>query len=295
MRMDSLRLAKVAAVHPAKQAVDLVFLEDGSQIAMVQCMVPEASTNTGLAGLPVPSLPPSGDKFDLTDSKDRDILAVVGFLHGLPVVLGFLHQQVTQMLFEAENRAINRHASDVYTLMEGNGDVELSHPSGTYLRIAQNPAHQDLTATDYNKLWKIDKNTDTAVHVHLEVANAGTKVASLDIDPDGNITLEHDGNLVTNTGGNATVDVAGTLDATVQGDVTVTTPATVTVDAPTTTFTGEVIIQGAVTYQAGMSGTGGATITGDVDVTGDVTADGISLKTHTHSDPQGGNTGPPNP
>lgn len=36
------------------------------------------------------------------------------------------------------------------------------------------------------------------------------------------------------------------------------------------------------------------TILGDVIVTGgDVTADGISLKTHTHSDPQGGDTGAP--
>lgn len=32
---------------------------------------------------------------------------------------------------------------------------------------------------------------------------------------------------------------------------------------------------------------------GDIEVTGDVKAGGISLKTHTHSDPQGGDTGAP--
>ena len=39
--------------------------------------------------------------------------------------------------------------------------------------------------------------------------------------------------------------------------------------------------------------TGGITVTGDITVNGDVIADGISLKTHTHSGCQGGSTGTP--
>lgn len=293
--IDGLRLAKVAAIHPEAHAVDLVFLDNGSQIPLVQVMSSAASTNSGLNDLAEPSLPASGDKWDLSESKDRDIMAVVGFFHELPIVLGFLYPQVCQMLFADKNRRVNRHASDVYTSVDADGNTELFHPSGTYLRIGTTPAHEDLTGQDYDQQWKIEKNTDKAVHVHLEVANAGTPVASLGVDPSGNVALEHDGNLTADTGGNAVVDIAGTLNATVQGDITATTPATVTVDAPQSTFTGAVTVQGLLTYEAGMNGTGGANISGNVSVSGgDVDADGVSLKTHTHPGDSGGNTGPPN-
>ena len=73
-----------------------------------------------------------------------------------------------------------------------------------------------------------------------------------------------------------------------------------TFDTPQATFTGAVTTQGLLTYQSGMTGSGGsgstATINGSIKVTGgDVVADGISLKTHTHTGvtPGGGNTGAP--
>lgn len=297
--MDSLRLAKVAAIHPEANAVDLVFLEDGSRAPMVQVMSWSASTNSGVSDLQEPSVPSSGDKWDLAESKDRDIMAVVGFLHRLPIVLGFLFPQVCQMLFADLNRRVNRHASDVYTSIDADGNFEFYHPSGTYFRFGVAPDHEDLTEKDFDKQWKITKNTDKAIHAHLKVANGGEVKATLDIDPEGNIAVSHVGNLTTDTGGNLTADVEGTANVTVQGAVTVTTPTSVTVDSPTTTFTGEVIVQGLLTYQAGMMGSGGsgatAAITGSIEVTsGDVTADGISLKTHTHPGDSGGTTGPPN-
>lgn len=63
---------------------------------------------------------------------------------------------------------------------------------------------------------------------------------------------------------------------------------------PTVTITGVIDVQNqqGATNASTMSGSVDATgtITGQVDVVGG----GKSLKTHTHSDPQGGNTGPPN-
>jgi hypothetical protein len=297
--MDSLRLAKVAAAHPEANAVDLVFLDDGSQIPMVQVMSGFAGTNFGLAGLAEPSLPPSGDKWDLAESKDRDIMAIVGFLKRMPVVLGFLFPQIGQMTFPDVNRRIDRHPSDVYTTIDDDGNLEVYHPSGTYVRIGTAAAHEDLTGKDYDKKFKIEKNTETAVHVQLTVKNAGEQKASLNIDPSGNITLVHVGNLSTDTGGNAVAEVAGTLNATVQGDITVTTPATVTVDAPLSTFKGAVVVEGPFTYQAGMTGSGGggASLTGPLSVvSGDITNEGKSVgSTHKHSGIQPGpsNTGNP--
>jgi len=87
------------------------------------------------------------------------------------------------------------------------------------------------------------------------------------------------------------------LTAECVGNVTVKTPTLVTIDSPQTTVTGKLTVQGLLTYQAGMAGSGGtgttASIQGNVKITGgDLTADGISVKKHTHPGDSGGTTGP---
>ena len=59
--------------------------------------------------------------------------------------------------------------------------------------------------------------------------------------------------------------------------------------------TGTTLVEEQLTGQGGMaiSGGSGASVTGSISVTGgDVKADGVGLKSHTHSDPQGGTVGP---
>jgi hypothetical protein len=76
--------------------------------------------------------------------------------------------------------------------------------------------------------------------------------------------------------------------------VNVVAPGGMTLTTPTVTITGVINVQNqqgaptASTIAGSMTASG--TITGQTDVVGG----GKSLKTHTHSDPQGGNTGPPN-
>ncbi|MCF6777391.1 phage baseplate assembly protein V [Thiotrichales bacterium 19X7-9] len=70
-------------------------------------------------------------------------------------------------------------------------------------------------------------------------------------------------------------------------------------DCPITTITGNVLVQGSLTYQSGLYGSnakGGSTasIEGSIHVTsGDVTADNISLKNHAHRGDSGGTTSKP--
>lgn len=260
--MSMLRMARVADVHPEDNSVDIVMVDDGSRYPGVQVLAPTATTNCGYADLP--SVTATSDKFDLTQSTDRDALAVVGFMAPtLPVVLGFLWPQVNQVLFADQNRRIVRHASDVYTSTDKDGNFELYHPSGTYLRIGTDGAHEDLTGKDFDKQWKISKNTDKAVHVKLRVSNAGDDKASLDIDPSGNIALQCDGNVTATIGGNVTATVAGNLSATISGttyvestgNATLKAPQ-VTIDSPQTTCTGKLTVQGLLTFQANMTGTG---------------------------------------
>lgn len=80
---------------------------------------------------------------------------------------------------------------------------------------------------------------------------------------------------------------------------TVNSSGSTTVDSPTVTITGDTTVQKTLTVLGQITGTGGlavsggsgASVTGNVSVSGgDVTADGVGLKSHTHTCPHGGNT-----
>jgi phage baseplate assembly protein V len=76
------------------------------------------------------------------------------------------------------------------------------------------------------------------------------------------------------------VDCAGTITAIAKGSASVKAPD-ITLDTPQTTCTGNLTIQGLLTYEAGMVGKGGggaaAAITGNVQVQGSVNASGDIL------------------
>jgi hypothetical protein len=206
-------LARVVAVHPESNAVDCLILETGSRIPGVQVLsgMPN-STNCGHADLFDPTSP---NDWTARMTRDRDIIAVVGWAGSSPVVVGFLFPQVCQMLFDDKrDRRITRHASDVYVSIDKDGNTEVYHPSGTYLRIGEKPEHEDLTSKDFDQKWKITKNTDKAVYAHLSVRNAGAEMASLDFDPEGNVTLMCKKDLTFDVGGNETHKVAGNYKAT---------------------------------------------------------------------------------
>lgn len=271
----SLSLARVVAVHPEDHSVDLVMIENGTRIAGVQVLTSSGTTDTGVHDMPTPSSAPSGDKWSLHEDKTRDMIAVVGSVGRNAVVIGFLFPQICGMLFKDENRRVMRHASDVYTSIDGAGNTEFFHPSGAYIRFGASAAHEDLTGKDVDGNWKITKNTGNQVHIHVQQAG---NTASLDIAPNGAVSL------VTQS----------TVNVTAAGNATVQAP-NVTLDTPQATCTGKLTVQGLLTFQAGMSGSGGsgAAISGNVTVSGgEVSADGIGLKGHHHSDPQGGTVGP---
>ena len=268
-----LSLARVVDIHPESHAVDLVFMDDGRRIAGVQVMAGSAGTNFGGSDLAMPD----ATGYEAENTGTRDIYAVVSWIREIPLVLGFLFPQVAQCLFADKERMVYRHASDVYTTIDKDGNTEVYHPSGTFLRIGTTAAHEDLTGKDYDGAWKIARNTDKAVHVQLTVKNAGAQKASLNIDPSGNVTLSHAGNLSVSTGGATTQNSAG--------NTTVTTP--------TMTINANVVINGALTQGKGAAG-GGCTMLGPVTVTNDVVAGGKSLMNHTHPGDSGGTTGAPN-
>ena len=161
---------------------------------------------TGTVDLHVPDLTtdrhdndPLTGKWASFNTDKRDIIAVVGFIDGAPICLGFICPPICELNFKDDiwdEFRIQRHASDLYETIDRDANHEWYHPSGTFLRVAEDPEHLDLTGKDYDQKWAIRRNTDKAPHVRLVVANAGTKVTDVDIDPDGNVTVTTQGNIV---------------------------------------------------------------------------------------------------
>lgn len=259
-----MKLARVSQIHPESNAVDVVLVRDGRRIAGVHVMAHSAGGDMGLVDLSQPTNTGYGARL----SGQRDIYALVDWVDSMPVVIGFVYPEIAQCLFTDLQRMIYRHASDAYVTLDGDANIEVAHPSGTYLRIGTTPAHDDLTGKDYNGLWKIANNTGSAVHVQLTVMNAGKQVAALHVDPSGNVELTHSGNLTVQTAGNLQASAGGTTAVQSQGALTVT--------APTITLNGHVVVNGKL------------------DASGDVTGGDISLQQHTHGGVQAGNssTGP---
>lgn len=301
-------LGIVVAVYPEGNSIDVLMPKTGGRLTNVQCASHTGSSDTGVIDLPEIGLPVDESRWTLpiVAQASRYVRAIIDFIDGLPICMGFLLPQLTQMTFKRDNFRVHRHASDVYSTTNGNGDHEWYHPSGTYLRVGASPAHEDLTNQDVDQSWAIKQNKATAPYVNLTVANAGSPVATIQVDPSGNVTVTHNGNLTVNTKGNADVTVEGTTTVTSTGAADLKAP-TVKIDSPATTVTGSLTVQGPLSFEAGASGTGGSgggpamTLTGDATVTGtvtgetDVIAAGISGKGHKHPGVQSGGseTDPP--
>lgn len=215
-------IAKVVAIHPEDHSVDLIMLKDGTRYAGVQVLSQSASTNSGLNDLCAPTAD-SANQWDVTQSAGRQVRAMVGFVDRQPFVYGFLFPQIGEMTFAEKERKVDRHASDFYHTIDADGNAEWYHPSGTYLRVGESPAHEDLTGQDVDGNWKITKNTGRAPHVQLVVASGGAVTCTLHIDPAGNVTV--------------TSAAAGHF----------TFPAGTTIDTPLATFTGNIKANGNIT------------------------------------------------
>lgn len=204
----NLRFGRVVTIHPEDNAVDLVMVDDGSHVPGVQVLGGLASTSTGLTDLAEPA-PQAGDKWALTNTGGREMLAAcLPAAGGRLWVIGFRFPQIGQMTFKAHGRMVYRHQSDVYVTVDDAGNLEVSHPSGTFLRIGETSGHEDLTGQDVDGKWKIARNTARAPHVSLQVVNGGVQKASVHIDPSGNLSISNAGTTDINTTGAMTISAA---------------------------------------------------------------------------------------
>lgn len=250
---SGLAIAKVTKAHPEANAVDIVYVDSGAAVPLVQVM-----GHIDISDLPEPS-PPDDAAHPLRVTKKRDVYAVVGSVDGIPLVMGFLKPQVHRNLFkDRPNFRVAEHPSGAYSTLDDTGAMTLSWPNGSYLKVGEDPANEDLSGKDFDAKWAApDRNTDRAMHARFVLKSGGAQKALIDVDPDGNLTLT--------LAGGATVQVAGNASVAVTGSVTSS--------AAQWNHTGDLHVDGDV------RATG--TVTGDTDVkTG-----AISLKNHPHNVP----------
>lgn len=210
MEKRMLEIGRVLKVHPESNSIDVVLISDGRRLVNVRVGSTSASGSTGHFDLPDPKLGIGGKDPAGSDIGERELLAIIGFTAGGPVCLCFVFPHVSQLMFTDRNRKIERHVSDVYSTVDANGNFEFYHPSGAYVRIASNPEHEDLTGKDFDKRWKI--NSKPAGHIHIQQAGG---VATVNIDPAGNITITSNGHMDFNAKGkiNLTAGESMTLKA----------------------------------------------------------------------------------
>lgn len=123
-------LAQVIEVMPPDHAVG-VFLPALSAIASKAKPAPlKAKVLARRAG------PLMGD-VDLPQRGDWGLVVFPQGSDQLAVWLGSLHQDFFNIATDNEGETIHQHDSGIYTRMDAAGTLEVSHPSGTFIRIGQ--------------------------------------------------------------------------------------------------------------------------------------------------------------
>lgn len=175
----------VVGTHPEDHSVDLVMTDTGERLTGVQVMTPSGSARSGTIDLP--AVPKKKNRWDITERTDQEMIAVVDYIGRNPVVSGFLYPQVNQMLSKDPKRRITRHQSDVQWSIDGDGNIQLDHPSGTYIRIGEAPDREETAGKNADANAKTDRNTGRKVNVRIGLA--GNTVV-LTMTPDGEVTFK---------------------------------------------------------------------------------------------------------
>lgn len=215
----------VVATHPEDHSVD-VLLSDGRRLTGVQVLTPNGSARTGTFDMPAMPERSGEAKWDISKPHGQDQVALVEYVGEVPVVVGFLYPQVSQMTFKDPKLRLSRHQSDVVQMIDGDGNIDLLHPSGFAIRIGETPNHAKPESTNVDKSLKTDRNTGRKPYIRITMADGK---AQLTIAPDGQITITTDKGIV----------------ATCGEPVLVKAPK-VTLDTPDTHITGDVLVDGDV-------------------------------------------------
>ncbi len=231
---------------------------------------------------------------------------VVAFPHGsdqLAVWLGSLYQDFNNLATANPEEQISHHDSGVYWRVAKDGTLELSHPSGTYVRMGSGTTLAQRTRQEQQGDGRRSVNysipTKPAITLHIK-HSSGTLFS---VDETGNVTVVGKGTKAETIDQAVTETYKGTKAETVQGNVTEQYEQAWSLTVGQNgqvTVTGSLVIQADdVTVMSTNPNPGvhmhlGGT-TGEDFVAMKAALDKIkaAYDGHVHLDAQGGNTGAP--
>lgn len=245
------RTGIIVSTNAGDQSYDVLMLDTGARLVGVQMLSKNATDRSGTFDML--DIPAKADKWDVSGGDSNTYTrAIIGFSSGSPFVHGFLPPQINQMAFDDPKMRISRHTSDVITSIDGDGNIELAHPSGAYIRIGETPDHVDLTGKNSDASLAVDRNTGRKVN--LRVALAGN-VVKLTMTPEGGVEFEIEKDFGIVAGGAINMKAAGDVNIEAGGKVNMKAASEIVADAPKL-----------------------------VNPSGDVIATGVSLIEHPHKD-----------
>lgn len=258
----------VVAVNHEDHSVD-VLLSDGRRMTGVQVLAGVgASAKTGSFNLP--TVPPSDgkDKWDVSQKNGKDQIAVIDFVEDIPVVVGFLYPQISEMTFADKDLYFFRHQSDATISIEKDGSIQVAHPGGTYLKIGSDPEPKDHAGTNIDENLELTENLGVATTVRIGVAgaNGGDHVVRLTMSPDGKVELLAEDNITVIGQKNINVEAKEKVDVKAYKGVSVTAYAG---GVNVTAYSGGVNVDaylGGVTVKSYQGGVGIVAYTGNIDV-----------------------------
>jgi phage baseplate assembly protein gpV len=252
-----------------------------------------------------------------TKNQERDI--------GVPTALGgnWNEPQSPYNTVYPHNHVIATHGGITIELdsTPGSTRLHLYHPSNSFIEIdndgnmvVKNNGEQYEIVTQGKNIHikqqrnlTIDAGSKKRIQDNEEIEIGKSKTEEITENMDqkigGNKSETISGNKTETISGNKTEAISGSKTEnaaskteTISGNKTeilgglnITVSGSTSITSPTINLIGTVNIAGLFS----VAGGGGGTVAGTLTISGgDVIADGISLKNHTHSDPQGGNTGP---
>lgn len=277
----------VVATHPEDHSVDLL-MSDGRRMVGVQVMTSNGSTRSGVFDMP--AVPEKKNKWDVLKQTGQDQIAIVDFVDGLPVVVGFLFPQVNQMTLSDPKTRMTRHQSDVVTIIDGNAECQILHPAGAAILIGSALKRKVIDGKNTDKNLKIDRNKKNEASIFIGTTEDRCTIT---LGSGGTAAFHADMLLKLEA---PYIKIDGKVNVTiVTKDAVIEASRSVKIKSPKIELeaTTEISMTAPTIKMAATK----VEITGDVSVTGDVVASNVSLVSHVHPGVTTGysDTEPPTP
>ena len=233
-RISPFTIGKVSNIYPQANMVD-VLLFNGTLFQRVQILSLSCSSKTGTMSLPVPEYDTSllqqrTPHINCKNPNESDVFAIIGFLDddlNKPIVFGFLFPEENEILCDTNQPGnangsmfLWKHKSNVYTNVADDGAIEISHPSGVFIKIGSNINRKEISNYDrkvrpFN--WKAPATGELSPSPYIHIEHPSGNYYT--IDPDGNVTEMIVGNVERTIQGNLNETVKGNIVREVDGNV----------------------------------------------------------------------------